>query len=244
MADFRNNSYQAETGSQASVQYDAGLRSYMLGVYNYMALGIAFTAIVTMAVASSPAFLSAVAGMPWLFFIGIMALSWFGPNLVMNAKSPVVAHAAFWGYAALWGVGITPMVYHYLSVAPNLVVQAFGITAIMFGAMSVIGYTTKKNLSGMAQFAAMAIIGVLIAAVVNYFFLESALFGFIISAVYVVAISAITAWETQAIKNMYSETDNSDVAHRKSIFGAFLLYGSFVSMFIHVLSMIGFLNND
>jgi len=208
-----------------------------------MALGIAGTAIVTFLVMSSPAFLGFVAGTPWLFFILLIGASMFGPSMIMSSRSTGMAHAAYWGYAALWGVAIAPMIYVYLSVKPSLVIQAFAITAALFGAMSIVGYTTKKNLTGIGQFAAMAIIGVLIAMVVNYF-MQSTLFSLIISCAYVLLISAITAWETQSIKNMYYAGDSSDVATRKSIFGAFLLYGSFISMFIHILNIMGIMGGD
>ncbi len=243
MADYRENPVNYGSTVRDSVELDAGLRSYMLGIYNYMSLGIAGTAVVTLAVMSSPAFISFVAGMPWLFFILLIGASMFGPTMILNSRSTAVAHGAFWGYAALWGVAIAPMMMVYLSAAPQMVVQAFAITAALFGAMSVIGYTTQKNLSGIGQFAAMAMIGVIIAMVVNYF-MQSTTFSLIISCVYVLLISAITAWETQEIKNMYYAGDDSNVATRKSIFGAFLLYGSFISMFINILNILGIMGGD
>ena len=243
MADPRDYQVRAGTATQAGVEYDAGLRSYMLGIYNYMALGIAGTAIVTMAAATSPALMETIMALRWVFFIALIAVSWFGPNLVLSARSTALAHGVFWGYAALWGLAIAPMVYIYLNIMPQLVVQAFAITALMFGAMSLIGYTTKKNLSGIGQFAVLGIIGVLIAAVVNIF-LQSGFFSLLISCAYVLLISAITAWETQEIKNMYSASDAGGVATRKSIFGAFLLYGSFISMFIHILNILGIMNQE
>lgn len=243
MADYREDQVNYGSATTTSVEYDAGLRSYMLGIYNYMALGIAGTAVVTLATMNSPAFLGFVAGTPWLFFILLIGASMFGPAMIMNSRSTALAHGAFWAYAGLWGVAIAPMVYMYLSVAPAMVVQAFAITSALFGAMSIIGYTTQRNLTGMGQFAAMAVIGVLIAMVVNWF-LQSTLFSLIISCVYVLAISGITAWETQSIKNMYYAGDEGNVATRKSIFGAFLLYGSFISMFIHILNIMGIMGGD
>lgn len=244
MADYRND--QARYGNvstRAGAEIDEGLRSYMLRIYNYMALGIAFTAIVTMAVATSAELMNTVMSLRWVFFIALIGASWFGPQFIMNARSTTAAHVAYWGYAALWGVAIAPMVYFYLAASPGLVIQAFAITAALFGAMSLIGYTTKKNLTGIAQFALMGVIGVIIAMVVN-FFLQSTMLSFIASAVYVLAISAITAYETQAIKEMYYEQDGGSVIARKAIFGAFLLYGSFISMFIHILNLLGIMNSE
>lgn len=243
MADYREDQVDYGAGVRGGVAFDEGLRSYMLGIYNYMALGIAGTAVVTLLTMNSPAFLSFVAGMPWLFFILLIGASMFGPTMILNSRSVALAHVAYWGYAALWGVAIAPMIYVYLNIAPNLVVQAFAITAALFGAMSVVGYTTKKNLSGIGQFAVMGLIGVLIAMVVNYF-MQSTMFSLIISCAYVLLISAITAWETQQIKNMYSAGDMAGVAARKSIFGAFLLYGSFISMFIHILNILGIMGDE
>jgi FtsH-binding integral membrane protein len=243
MADFRQNQMDQTVG-RAGVEYDAGLRSYMLGVYNYMALGIAGTAIAVLAIASSPTALATVFSLRWVFLIGMIAVGWFGPKFIMNSRSPAMAHGAFALYAGLWAAAITPMVGYYLSVQPNLVGQAFGVTAVMFGGMSILGYTTKKNLSGIGQFAAMAIIGIFVAALVNIFFVGSIGFSMFVSAAFVLLIAAITAWETQMIKNMYSAGDAVGVASRKSIFGAFMLYGSFVSMFINLLQLMGFMSSE
>ncbi len=244
MADPRENQVNYGAQTRGRVDYDEGLRSYMLGVYNYMALGIAGTAVGVLAIASSPALLEIVFSLRWVFLIGMLGMGFFGPNLILNARSTAMAHGAFWIYAGLWSAAITPMVALYLNIAPNLVFQAFAITAAMFGAMSVIGYTTKKNLTGMGQFAVMAIIGIFIAALINIFFVGSLGFSMFVSAAFVLLIAAITAWETQMIKNSYFASDAGDVATRKSIFGAFMLYGSFVSMFINILQLIGFLGGD
>lgn len=240
----------ATTGVRVDGDIDAGLRAYMIRVYNYMALGIALSAVITLALANAPGLLAAVSQMGIVFFIALIAVSWFGPRMVLNAKSEGMAHAFYWGYAALWGVAIAPMVVAYLSLAPGLVVQAFAITAALFGSMSLIGYATNRNLTGIGQFAVMAMIGLIIAMLVTFavsFFTGGGIspwvsFGF--SAVYVLLISAITAWETQMIKSMYMENDGQAVANRKAIFGAFLLYGSFISMFIHILNMLGIMNSD
>ena len=244
MADYRENQVNYQAGTQSGAVYDEGLRSYMLGVYNYMALGIAATAVGILAIGSSPEIFNAVRGMYWLFFIGLIAMGWFGPNMIINSRSTATAHAAFWIYAALWSLAIAPTVNIYLGINPNIVFQAFAITAGMFGAMSIIGYTTKRDLSGIGQFAVMALIGLLIAALVNVFFIGSIGFSLFVSAGFVLLISAITAWETQMIKNFYNAGDTRDIASRKSIFGAFMLYGSFISMFINILQLLGFMSGD
>ncbi len=244
MADYRTNQERfAPTASRAGVDIDQGLRSYMLSVYNYMALGIALSAVITLVVANSPALFSVLSGLGIVFFIALIAVSWFGPNMVMNARSEGMAHAAYWGYAALWGLAIAPMVVRYLNVAPNLVVQAFATTALLFGAMSLFGYTTKRDMTAFGRFAVMAMFGIIIAAVINIF-MGSSMFSLLISGAYVLLISGITAYETQVIKEMYVESDGGAVTKRKAIFGAFMLYGSFISMFIHILNILGIVNNE
>ena len=119
MADYR---YQTQAPGQvgARAEIDQGLRSYMLGVYNYMALGIAATAIIALAVASSPAAMATVYSLKWVFFIGIIAMGFLAPRMIFSGN-PAMAHAAYWGYVALWGLGIAPMVVRQLerSLSPT-----------------------------------------------------------------------------------------------------------------------------
>lgn len=233
--------YQSQ--SQQGVQVDQGLRSYMLGVYNYMALGVALTAVVIMAVASSPALLQTVFALKWVGFIGVLALGWFAPKLIFSGNT-AMAHAAYWGYAALWGLMLAPMVIAYLSMDPSIVMRAFLITAVTFGATSLVGYTTKRDLSGWGSFFMMACIGLIVAMLVNVFIFQSTMMSFVVSGFVVLLFSAITAYETQQIKQMYVEGDLAGVAKSKSIFGAFMLYGSFVTLFSHILSMLGIMGSD
>jgi hypothetical protein len=231
--------------SQADVaQIDEGLRSYMLRVYNYMSLGVAFTGAIAMIVAMNPALVQAMAGgLMWVFFIGILGLGWFAPKLMMS-KSVGVAQVCFWAYAAMWGALLGPIFYAYLTVDPMLIPQAFFITAGTFAGMSLLGYTTKKNLAPMGAFFAMATIGILIALLVNVFFLQSSGFELFLSVAIVLVFSGLTAYETQMIKNMYFESDGADVTTRKAIFGAFMLYGSFVTLFIWILNILGMMRGE
>jgi uncharacterized protein len=238
MADVR---YQTQAGTRPDV--DQGLRSYMQGVYNYMALGVALTAIIVLAVARSPEAMSIVLGMKWVFFIGTLALGFFAPRLIFSGNA-ALAHVAYWGYCALWALMITPMVAHYLAIGPSVVFQAFLVTAITFGATSLAGYVTKRNLSGFGTFFMIASIGIMVAMLVNVFIFQSALFSIITSIVTVLLFAGVTAYETQMIKNMYLEGDSHGVAKSKSIFGAFALYGSFVTMFVHILNIMGFMSRE
>ena len=226
------------TPSQAeAAQIDVGLRNYMLGIYNYMGLGVAFTGAISLLVAMNPAIMQAVAlgPMKWVLFVGIIGMGFMAPRIMMSGSS-MAAQACFWVYAAMWGALMAPMFHLYTG---DSMVRVFFITASAFAGMSLLGYTTKKDLTAMGGFLAMSTIGILIAVVVNMFFLQSSGFHFILSIVVVLVFAGLTAYETQVIKNMYYEGDTADEAKRKSIFGAFMLYGSFVTMFIWLLQLFG-----
>jgi uncharacterized protein len=242
MADYRFGS-QVSSRAQTQVEIDRGLRSYMLGVYNYMALGVAVTAIITLAVAMNPAAMAAVNSLRWVFFLAILALGFVAPRMIFSGNT-AMAQAAYWGYVALWGLGMAPMVGHYLAVGPGLVTQAFLISAVTFGATSLAGYITKRDLSGFGAFFMMAAIGIIVAIVANALFFGSSMFSLLTSVVTVLLFAGVTAYETQMIKEMYLEGDAAGVAQGKSIFGAFALYGSFVTIFIHVLNILGIMRNQ
>jgi uncharacterized protein len=240
MAEFRNF---PQTGTQSGVALDQGLRSYMRGVYNYMALGVAFTAIIIMAVASNPAALAAVYSLKWILFFATLGLGFIAPRLVFSGNA-AVAHGAYWGYCALWGLMIAPMVGHYLAVDPGIVFRAFLITAVTFGATSLAGYVTKRDLSGLGAFFMIASIGIIIAILVNAIFVGSTMFSLIVSIATVLLFAGITAWETQMIKEQYVEGDMPVAARGKSIFGAMQLYGSFVTLFVHILNILGIMRSN
>jgi FtsH-binding integral membrane protein len=224
-----------------AAQIDVGLRNYMLRVYNYMALGVAYTGAIAMLVASSPAAVQTLSGpLIWVLFIGVLGMGFFAPRLIAT-KSVGVAQACFWGHATLWALILGPVLFAYAQMDPMLVPKAFFITAGAFAGMSLLGYTTQKDLSGLAAFFMMGMIGLFIAIIVNLF-LGSEMLSFIISAVAVLLFAGMTAWETQQIKNRYSAGDMGDVAAKKAIFGAFELYTTFVVMFIHVLNILGIMN--
>jgi FtsH-binding integral membrane protein len=240
MADKR---YQTQSRTGTAAQVDVGLRSYMMGVYNYMALGVAFTAIVVMAVAANPAILAAVSSLKWLFFFATLGLGFFAPRLIFSGNT-AMAHGAYWTYCALWGLMIAPMVGHYLGIDPSMVFRAFLISAITFGATSLAGYVTKRDLSGFASFFLMASIGIIITMLANAFFIQSSILSLLMSIVTVLLFSGITAYETQMIKEMYTDSDEANVTKGKSIFGAFALYGSFVTIFVHILNILGIMRDE
>lgn len=225
------------TRSQAeAAQIDVGLRQYMLRVYNYMALGVAFTGVVAMLVAANPQVMQAVVVGPfkWVLFAGILGMGFFAPRIMMT-KSVGAAQACFWAYAGMWGALIAPFFYAYTQ---DSIARAFFVTAAAFAGMSLYGYTTKRDLSAVGRFLVMATFGVLIALLVNIF-LQSSGLHLLMSIVVPVLFAGLTAYETQQIKSWYFESDASDVTTRKAVFGAFMLYGSFVTMFIWILQLFG-----
>lgn len=247
MAELRYPS-QMRTGAQVAV--DQGLRSYMLGIYNYMALGVAVTAVIVLATFTI-APLGAIANvLAFPAMLGLIGMGFFAHRLLMGG-SVARAHIVYWIYVALWGIGIAPIVNRYLGIDPSMVMTAFLSASLTFGAMSLWGYTSKRDLTRMGQFAGMALIGLLVAALVNLVVAMftgvgagTMLFSTIISFGFVIFVSLITAWETQVIKEMYVESEGQEAVARKSIFGAFMLYGSFISIFINILQILGFMNSS
>ncbi len=229
----------ATTTTASGAAIDQGLRQYMLGVYNYMALGVAATGVFSLLVASNPALVGLIMGTPlkWVGFAGILGLGFFAPRVIFSG-SKVAAHAMFWAYAALWGLMIAPWLFAFQQAdAAREIYRAFFITASVFGGLSLWGYTTKRDLSGWGVFLGMALLGLLVAIIVNIF-VASTLFSLITSMAVVLVIAALTAYETQMIKSMYLE-GNAAGNERAAIFGAFALYGSFVTLFIHILNILG-----
>ena len=232
------------TGAQTGgVAIDQGLRQYMLGVYNYMALAVAGTGLISMLMASNPALMYQIAATPlkWVGFAGILGIGWFAPKVIFSG-SKVAAHAMFWVYALLWGAMIAPMLFAFQQAGAAVeIYKAFFITASVFGSMSLYGYTTKRDLSGWASFLFMASIGLIIAIIVNAIFFKSGMASLITSSLVVLVFSAVTAYETQMIKSMYREGGAAN--DRAAIFGAFALYGSFVTLFVHILNILGIMRD-
>ncbi|NHK29411.1 Bax inhibitor-1/YccA family protein [Parvularcula flava] len=236
MNDF--NQYSSTTRTGEGLAVDEGLRSYMLGVYNYMGLGLAGTALIAMLFVANPTLSEVIGGLSFIPFIALIGVGWFGSRMIFTSGSRAVAHGIYWLYVALWAVLIGPMVAAYVSAGlAEMVYQAFFITAAMFGATSLFGYTTKRDMSGWGGVLMMIGIGLLIAIVINFFF-ASTLMSLLISFAVVIFTAVVTAFETQMIKNLYREGAGEANA-RASIFGAFALYGSFVTMFIHILNILG-----
>jgi FtsH-binding integral membrane protein len=215
---------------------DQGLRSYMLGIYNYMALGLALTGIIAFMASESPALMHAIFGSPLAF---VVLLAPVGVALFMqlriNSIKASTAQLLFWVYAGLMGLSLSSIFLVYTGTS---IARTFFITAGMFGSMSLWGYTTKTDLTGMGSFLMMGLFGIIIASLVNMFIQSSSL-AFVVSLLGVVIFTGLTAYDTQAIKDMYYEDDGFEIAQKKSVIGALMLYLDFINLFMHLLRFMG-----
>jgi len=258
MSDFERNTagrFGATTHATADMSIDAGLRSYMLSVYNYMAIGLMITGLLAvgtymMTVTTDPS--AAVAQLQNGTMLNSMGAALYGSALrwvVMLAPLGLVfflsarigkmsvssAQITFWIYAALMGISLSSI---FLVYAHGSIAKVFFISAAMFGGLSLFGYTTKRDISGWGSFLFMGLIGIIIAMVVNIFLASSAL-QFAISVIGVLVFAGLTAYDTQQIKEMYYANDDGTVTGRKAIMGALRLYLDFINLFIMLLSLFG-----
>lgn len=239
MNDIRRN-YGATTARADGLAIDQGLRQYMLGVYNYMAMAVAGTGLVSLAVASNPSLVASIAGTPlkWVLFAAILGIGWFAPRVIFSG-SKTAAHGLFWIYAAAWGAMIAPMLFAFNAAgAAQEIYKAFFITASVFGATSLYGYTTRRDLSQFGSFLIMGLIGVVIASIVNIFLASSAL-QFAVSVIGILVFVGLTAWDTQTIKEQYAEGLGAETNQKLAVSGAFSLYLNFINIFQLLLNFTG-----
>ena len=242
--------------SGAGVDVDQGLRTYMLGVYNYMAGGIALTGIVAYAMVamlstSDPSLAAAklrngvmltetgaaVFGSPLMFVLALAPLAFvFYLSFRVYKMSVSGAQTAFWLFAAVMGLSLSTIFLRYTGQS---ITQVFFVTAAAFASLSLYGYSTKKDLSGWGTFLIMGVIGIILAAVVN-FFLQSSALQFAISALGVLLFAGLTAYDTQRIKDGYYElSGNAEALAKGAIMGALSLYLDFINMFTSLLQLVG-----
>jgi uncharacterized protein len=224
---------QAQIGVE---RIDEGLRSYLLQVYNYMGLGLAITGVVAFLVAATPALYEPIFTTPlkWVVMLAPLGFVFF-LGAKIQTMSVSAAQLTFWAFAAVMGLSMASI---FLVFTGASIARVFFITAAMFGAMSLYGYTTKRDLSGWGSFLFMGLIGIIIAALVNIF-LASAALQFAVSVIGVLVFTGLTAYDTQRIKEMYYELDAADVATRTAIMGALSLYLNFINMFMMLLHLFG-----
>jgi uncharacterized protein len=233
----------ASRGAAATVGVDAGLRQYMLRVYNYMAAGLALTGVVAYGAVAS-GFYQTIYGTPLVYvvifapFAFVLALS-FG----INRMSLGAAQLTFWGFAAVMGLSLASifLIYTHTSIA-----RVFFITAGTFAAMSLYGYTTRRDLAQFGSFLFMGLIGIIIASLVNFFFHSSAL-QFAISVIGVVVFTGLTAYDTQRIKGNYTQfayAEGTALAAKRAVYDALSLYLNFINLFMLLLQLLGNRNSN
>ena len=214
---------------------DAGLRAYMLGVYNYMAGGLLLTGVVAYGAAASGLY-QAIAGTAfiWIVLLAPLALVMF-LSFRIERMSLGTAQLTFWSYAGLVGLSLSGIFLIYTGAS---ITRVFFIAAATFGAMSLYGYTTRSDLSRFGSFLFMGLIGIVIASLVNIFLVSSAL-QFAISIIGVLVFVGLTAWDTQRIKEIYIEGEDAAIAGKKAIMGALALYLDFLNLFLLMMQLFG-----
>ena len=245
----RENILNKSKASTSTVKIDEGLRAYMLKVYNYMATGVLLTGIIALlsfklsvvtstdgSIISLTQFGNAIylSGLKWIVMLaplGVVFYMSFGINKMSTSK----AQTTFWIFAALTGLSLSSILLVYTGLS---VTRVFFISSATFGAMSIYGYTTKRDLTKFGSFLMMGLIGIIIASLVNLF-LKSSMMYFAISIIGVLIFVGLTAYDTQKIKNMYTASDSSEIIGKKAVMGALTLYLDFINLFIMLLRLFG-----
>jgi hypothetical protein len=257
-----DNRYAGRVGARTDVAVDEGLRAYMLRVYNYMAGGVFLTGLVayvifTYSVTSDPALAASTGGKVMALHRG-MYLTSFGQAIFASPLMWVLmfaplgfvfflswriykmsvgaAQLAFWLFAAVMGASLSSI---FLRFTATSITQVFFVTAAAFGALSIYGYTTQRDLSGWGSFLIMGVIGILVAGLVNIW-LQSGALQFAISVIGVLVFAGLTAYDTQQIKdNYYSVMGDATATAKVAIMGALNLYLDFINMFVMMLQLFG-----
>ena len=247
--EFNRQNIRSKTSVSEQVAIDEGLRTYMLKVYNYMSSGIFLTGFISLllfklsVVTNSEGAITGLTGignalynsaLMWVVMLaplGVVFYMSFGINKMSSSK----AQTTFWIFAALMGASLSSIFLIYTGAS---ITRVFFITAGTFAAMSIYGYTTKKDLTRLGSFLMMGLIGIIIASIVNIF-MKSTMMYFVISIIGVLIFVGLTAYDTQKIKNMYLVSDSGEVMGKKAVMGALTLYLDFINLFIMLLRLFG-----
>ena len=223
--------------SQASAAaLDEGLRQHMLRVFNYMGLGLVVTGLVAFIVGTTPALYVPIFSSPlmWVVMLAPLAFVFFF-SFKMHSMSASSAQMTFWAFCAVMGLSLASV---FLVFTGASIARTFFIAATMFGATSLYGYVTKRDLAKFGSFMIMGLIGVMIASIVNIFLGSSAL-QFAVSVIGIVVFVGLTAWDTQNIKEQYADNFDQESQQKLAVFGALSLYLNFVNIFQLLLNFTG-----
>lgn len=236
MIEYNSKTSFASSASRTST-FDSALRDYMVKVYQYMSIALAISGLVAFMVASSPALMQAIFGTPLAFVVMLAPLGFvifFGIKL--KSISAEKAKSFLWIYSALMGLSLATIFAVYTATS---ITRVFLITASTFGAMSIYGYTTKKDLTSFGSFLIMGLIGIMIASLINIFLKSSGL-DFAISLLGVFIFIGLTAYDTQRIKQTYYHfAGNNEMVSKMAVMGALNLYMDFINLFIMLLRFFG-----
>jgi hypothetical protein len=229
----------AATGTRGAA-YDAGLRSYMLSVYNYMASGVLLTGIVALLFAwggeTSPAAQVFIGGGLLKYVIMFAPLGFvFAMSAGQARMKTSTLQMLFWGFAIVMGLSLSTV---FLAYSTTAIAQAFFATAAGFAGLSLFGYTTKRDLSAFGTFLLVGLIGLIVASLVNLF-LQSGPLDLVISFVGVLLFAGLTAYDTQRTKSLYAYVAGTDGVTRAVVMSALSLYLDFINMFLFVLRLFG-----
>ena len=247
--EFNRQNIKTKVTSTESHVIDEGLRAYMLKVYNYMASGIFLTGIISLLLFKLSVVMASDGSITGLTEIGnalynsslmwIVMLAPLGVVIYMSfgirKMSVTKAQGTFWVFAALMGASLSSIFLVYTGAS---ITRVFFITARTFGAMSIYGYTTKRDLTKLGSFLMMGLIGIIIASIVNMF-MKSTMMYYVISILGVLIFVGLTAYDTQKIKNMYLVSDSGEIMGKKAVMGALTLYLDFINLFIMLLRLFG-----
>jgi FtsH-binding integral membrane protein len=242
MANWQDPQMTGASAAQVSVPRaarDVGLRSYMLSVYNYMASGVLLTGIVALLFApyAGQVLVGANGGMSalgWIVTLSPLAIV-FAMSFGANRMSTGTLQLLFWAFAGLMGLSMSTLFLAYTGAS---IAQTFFATSAAYLGLSLYGYTTKRDLSGLGTFLIMGVVGILVAMLVNMF-LQSSAMALAISAIGVLLFAGLTAYDTQRIKSMYFYVQGTEMAGKTVILGALTLYLDFINMFQFLLSFMG-----
>jgi FtsH-binding integral membrane protein len=232
----------AATAGARDAAVDAGLRSYMLSVYNYMTSAVLLTGVVALLMVQTGAVnalfnpqTGGATGLAWVVMLAPLGLV-FWLSFGINRMSSGTAKAIFWAYAALLGASLSTLLLVYTQ---SSVAGAFFATAAGFASLSLYGYTTKRDLSGFGSFLMIGLVGLIVASLINMF-VQSGPMGFVISVIGVLVFAGLTAYDTQKIKSMYfAVRGDTELAAKSAVMGALSLYLDFINMFMFLLRIFG-----
>ncbi len=231
------NSKSSFASAASRTTYDAGLRKYMIKVYNFMSAALGISGAVALFASNSPAVMQLIFGTPLSWVVMLAPLGFvFYFSAKLNSLSAQTAKTYLWIFSALMGLSLSSLLLVYTGAS---VARVFFISASVFGAMSLYGYTTKKDLTSMGSFMTMGLIGLILASLVNLFLKSSAL-DFALSILGVVIFIGLTAYDTQKIKQIYYQASgNAEMATKMAVMGALNLYMDFINLFIMMLRFFG-----